>query len=97
MVKVLNYGFDIRHATHIPAPFFVPLHSIHYAQGGTLGLICRFTCGKLLCDELVKMKAKFFIEFLLDSIPPKEGPDAKWKDVPPMLETHTQTSLISAI
>jgi hypothetical protein len=30
-------------------------HSIHGAQGGTLGLICWFACGKLLRDELVEV------------------------------------------
>jgi hypothetical protein len=72
-------------------------HSFHGAQRDTLGLICWFACGKLLCDELVEVKAKFFLEFLFDSIPAKEGPDAKWNGVPPMLETHAQHSLISAI
>jgi hypothetical protein len=97
MVEVVNKSFDVRHATHIPAPFFLTLHSIHGAQRGTLGLICWFACGKLLGDEMVEVKPKFFIEFLFDSIPAQERPDSKWNGIPPMLETHAQPSFIAAI
>src|SRR5258708_31888983 len=97
MVEVMNKSFDIRHATHIPAPFFLTFHSIHGEQRNTLGLICWSACGKLLRDELVEVKAKFFLEFLFDSIRAKEGPGAKWNGVPPMLEAHAQPSLISDI
>jgi hypothetical protein len=97
MVEVVNKSFDVRHATHIPAPFFLTLHSIHGAQRGTLGLICWFACGKLLGDEMVEVKPKFFIEFLFDSIPAQERPDSKWNGIPPMLETHAQPSFITTI